>query len=558
MLDKYFEELKNEAGEIETKNTVSEELSKLPAEDLAKLAGVFMPEDNCPQCGRGMVKTGSILKCMCGMRKVAAEECPGGKIKSKGKGRGKGVGKGEGPVGVPIKEKLAKKDMPSFTEQDRPEKVKEIYRALKRDHPDMPAEMKARIAARQGKPGKQEQGPPYKGPIKPWKEKKSGVVLGPEHLPLLAGTVGGMMSGAAEGGPAGGYAGLPAGALGAGIGGITGAAAGQSLGALISRALKRPGLGLPAGLLGYGAGAVGGGALGGMLAGKGVKAIKEAVKEKTAATPEELREALEEARERVDPEFMKRQYGIGGGILGGLGGGALGTGLGAGIGRLAGRTGLGAAIGAGLGLAGGAVGGRALGRRVGGEEAEEERTIQNLQMARGYGIGKQEGIRSGALMGLRKGALIGAALYHRALTGNAPQGSQVPSTPTLRKEGAAAGSGIKSLLKGVATSPAAVGAGLVGLGGAGAGAIGAPEGQTARGAAIGGLTGAAVGGLGGLAAQTFGREAAGGLQRLEEVAENAAVKARNMGLEEGFEAGKNSVFEWAKSKGVDLSQLLGG
>jgi hypothetical protein len=53
----------------------------------------------------------------------------------------------------------------SFTKQDRPEKVKEIYRALKRDHPSMPAEMKARIAARQGKPGKQEQGPPYKGEL---------------------------------------------------------------------------------------------------------------------------------------------------------------------------------------------------------------------------------------------------------------------------------------------------------------------------------------------------------------------------------------------------------
>lgn len=52
-----------------------------------------------------------------------------------------------------------------FTKQDRPEKVKDIYRALKRDHPNMPAEMKARIAARQGKPGKQKQGPPYKGPL---------------------------------------------------------------------------------------------------------------------------------------------------------------------------------------------------------------------------------------------------------------------------------------------------------------------------------------------------------------------------------------------------------
>jgi hypothetical protein len=56
--------------------------------------------------------------------------------------------------------------MKPFLEQDRPEGVKKIYRALKRDHPEMSAEMKARIAARQGKPGKQKQGPPYKGPIK--------------------------------------------------------------------------------------------------------------------------------------------------------------------------------------------------------------------------------------------------------------------------------------------------------------------------------------------------------------------------------------------------------
>jgi len=56
-------------------------------------------------------------------------------------------------------------DMPPFLEQDRPAKVKEIYKALKRDHPEMPAGMKARIAARQGKPGKQKQGPPYSGPL---------------------------------------------------------------------------------------------------------------------------------------------------------------------------------------------------------------------------------------------------------------------------------------------------------------------------------------------------------------------------------------------------------
>ena len=55
--------------------------------------------------------------------------------------------------------------MPSFTKQDRPEKVKEIYRALKREKPSMPAAMKARISAKFGKPGVQKKGPPYKGPL---------------------------------------------------------------------------------------------------------------------------------------------------------------------------------------------------------------------------------------------------------------------------------------------------------------------------------------------------------------------------------------------------------
>ena len=73
-----------------------------------------------------------------------------------------------------IAEKKKKKDMPSFTKQDRPESVKKIYRALKK--PKSARKMRerygkdwkavaARIAARQGQRGKQEQGPPYKGPI---------------------------------------------------------------------------------------------------------------------------------------------------------------------------------------------------------------------------------------------------------------------------------------------------------------------------------------------------------------------------------------------------------
>ena len=63
--------------------------------------------------------------------------------------------------------KDAKKDMPGFTEQDRPAEVKNIYRALKREHPGMPAEMKARIASRRGSksPKKRKEGPPYSGSL---------------------------------------------------------------------------------------------------------------------------------------------------------------------------------------------------------------------------------------------------------------------------------------------------------------------------------------------------------------------------------------------------------
>lgn len=45
------------------------------------------------------------------------------------------------------------KDMPHFTEQDRPEKTKEIYKAIKREHPEYPAELKARIASSKGEGG---------------------------------------------------------------------------------------------------------------------------------------------------------------------------------------------------------------------------------------------------------------------------------------------------------------------------------------------------------------------------------------------------------------------
>lgn len=72
-------------------------------------------------------------------------------------------------------EKSANKDMPSFLRQDRPQKTKEIYRAMTRRKGEAKdlrrrygkdwKEVAARVASRQGKRGKQSQGPPYKAPI---------------------------------------------------------------------------------------------------------------------------------------------------------------------------------------------------------------------------------------------------------------------------------------------------------------------------------------------------------------------------------------------------------
>jgi hypothetical protein len=45
--------------------------------------------------------------------------------------------------------------------------VKEIFRAVKREHPEYPAEYKARIAFKKGNKAKEDrkEGPPYEGPL---------------------------------------------------------------------------------------------------------------------------------------------------------------------------------------------------------------------------------------------------------------------------------------------------------------------------------------------------------------------------------------------------------
>ena len=89
-------------------------------------------------------------------------------------------------TGVDIVRKLegAEKDaadMPPFLDQDRPTKVKEVYRALKRDHPEYSAEKKARIANSAGKEASVEYRgktfPGYNQPIDSDRPEKKKMVL---------------------------------------------------------------------------------------------------------------------------------------------------------------------------------------------------------------------------------------------------------------------------------------------------------------------------------------------------------------------------------------------
>lgn len=72
-------------------------------------------------------------------------------------------------------------DMPPFLSQDRPEKVKEIYRALKREHPEYSAGKKARIANAMGKEAEVEyrgkKFPGYNQPIDSDRPEKKKMVL---------------------------------------------------------------------------------------------------------------------------------------------------------------------------------------------------------------------------------------------------------------------------------------------------------------------------------------------------------------------------------------------
>jgi hypothetical protein len=296
--------------------------------------------------------------------------------------------------------KSAKKDMPPFLEQNRPAKVKEIYGALKRDHPDMPAGMKARIASRQGKKGKQHQGPPYKGPLTKgasWDSVVKAVKGFPGAVANKARQVKGTYQTAA------------AGPLGQGVSGplLPGQSRGVGAG-LKAVATQHPGVAAGvAGATGLGAGyalSPSGGqnktaalllkvgdAVGRMLA-------KEAAE--VGLPISELQESMEEARAREDVPGRARKSailgGIGGGTLGAAGGAAAGYGLGRVLGLPRVAT---SAVSGALGGIGGGMLGAAKGKEYGTREAEADKVLSALRAARaaqlGYGAGVQRGYMAG-------------------------------------------------------------------------------------------------------------------------------------------------------------------
>jgi hypothetical protein len=305
MLDRYLKELEKEAAAQDT--SFEQQFSSMSAEELAKVAGITLPENCCPKCASIMEKQGSILHCTCGMMKkaflgfggenkesrrlksvmkpgmssqqivdaynkkysktkkafhnpnessattvnrlqaAAPQQAAGimgantnekqaglgnflvehpaaiaiatGLLGGAGAAAGTAIGMGssgrrqvseefhdprlysnlrgavtleprpervaayaqlpgvQGSIldamrtGFGRRKEAAKHDMPHFTDQNRPEKVKDIFKALKRDHPNMPAEVKARIAYRKGKASPESRkspadgGPKYKAPL---------------------------------------------------------------------------------------------------------------------------------------------------------------------------------------------------------------------------------------------------------------------------------------------------------------------------------------------------------------------------------------------------------
>lgn len=192
---------------------------------------------------------------------------------------------------------------------------------------------------------------------------------------------------------------------GEGVAGVTGGHREGVMGGLGAVARRHPGLvagaaALPvAGGLAYKAASAQGVLKVGDIAGR--------LMAKTALelTPEEVGEAIEEAKAREDIPGRAASWGRRGAALGGLGGAGVGAGLGFGASKLLGGKGkvLGPVLGGLAGAGGGGVLGHRIGREEGAEEAAADRLVSMLRGRKAYMAGGQHGYVSGLQRGYMAG-----------------------------------------------------------------------------------------------------------------------------------------------------------
>lgn len=357
MFEQYLEELQKEAAAMDEQEALYNQLKNLPVTDLAKIAGIELPESLCPVCASTMEKMGSVMHCTCGMMKKAKELPPA----------------------------LAENAAKAKAVQDPKKPGAEVPAGLKK-------------SAQETKPG--------------FVEGSVGAAraLGP------AGILGPMAAGMGTAGASAGLGALIAKALkkSPGAGALLGAAPGFLGGMGVQEALMRKGLrekGVKrefGGPLGLGSPEY---TFSPEAKKKYLKKSASAVLEKLAVNPltgEDLQEAIEEAQERESIPVTSRRWGAGGAAAGGLGGGALGYGAGRLLAGLAEKKAPGvakalpAALTA-LGIGGGALGGGILGAKAGAREAAAEKILSALRAQQAA----QSGARRGYVAGARRGYVAG-------------------------------------------------------------------------------------------------------------------------------------------------------
>ena len=395
MLNKYIEELVKTSSVRKKLDTHLEELTKTAAaevaqeeflknasaEELAKLAGVKLPEDACPECASKMEKLGSVFQCSCGMMKKAKSYSVFSAAWE--------AGKKQNRINAAAQAAAQKAEEKAEKAGKNPETA--AHRAYSKVQHKVASVEKVASLSHFTKAMRLSGGDIDQALIR--LEAEGYTKLAGGIMPALQGL------GSAVKGSLGKILGQVSKAYTRGA-----AKGGGVLGGLKNVAVKNPGLTAGvAGTAGVGAGY--------MMGKQGAAQLLEIgdaagrILAKTAETPgididpEEVAEAIDEAKERENVSGRSRNWGIGGGALGGLAGGGLGYGAGA---LLSHNPWLRAA-GTGLGALAGGAGGAMLGRHHGAEEAQADRLVSFLRGRRAFQTGAQEGMQQGYLQGLTSG-----------------------------------------------------------------------------------------------------------------------------------------------------------